>query len=179
MTIGNEKPASCLCPQCGSGEIVRCSGTNNLLTAPRARCIKCNYQFLVHYDDFARLRGPDLVELQSASWTERLGYMFEARMTGGQVVITAAGAALGAALSFWLDATLVFLPSIFLAWWLGRLAFPWTKQRAAQRRAELNHYFVCPECGYSLIGLGDRGRCPECGSLFSEQLLTEYWTREQ
>ncbi len=36
----------------------------------------------------------------------------------------------------------------------------------------------CPDCGYSLIGLPDQGRCPECGFMFDKQTIVLYGSRD-
>lgn len=42
------------------------------------------------------------------------------------------------------------------------------------RKRDLN----CSKCGYSLVGL-DRPRCPECGTSFSSELLTELLNKHE
>jgi hypothetical protein len=43
-------------------------------------------------------------------------------------------------------------------------------RRAAAARKEP----FCIHCGYELTGLPDRGRCPECGSGYTRELIDEY-----
>jgi hypothetical protein len=75
-----------------------------------------------------------------------------------------------------------FYPALFqLLFWVGlkwgilALALPFMLlgdlvRRAAQQR----HDPFCIHCGYTLIGLPAEGRCPECGSAYTPQLIEEY-----
>jgi hypothetical protein len=41
--------------------------------------------------------------------------------------------------------------------------------------AERDEYRICLECYYPLRGLGDAGRCPECGASFTHGQLVQDW----
>ena len=112
------------CPACGSADVVRVFGSPRILRRPKARCARCAHRFRVTQAVFSQLREPELAELRRASWTERLGYMFEARMTTGQVVVTVAGGVLGTAIALWLDKSLFAFLGLLVFWWIGRLLFP-------------------------------------------------------
>lgn len=43
-------------------------------------------------------------------------------------------------------------------------------KNGVRQRAEL----FCIHCGYNVEGLGDQGRCPECGRLFLRSLIDEF-----
>lgn len=36
---------------------------------------------------------------------------------------------------------------------------------------------ICPECGYSLEGIGQGGNCPECGCEFTIEKVQAFWRR--
>lgn len=38
-----------------------------------------------------------------------------------------------------------------------------------------SNYRVCPECLYSLNGIADSGKCPECGAEFTPESLVARW----
>lgn len=65
----------------------------------------------------------------------------------------------------------------------GMIATPWLGGRLARigynwgcREVEAAAFQLCLGCRYPLKGLGDIGRCPECGRLFSTAELREGWT---
>ncbi len=51
---------------------------------------------------------------------------------------------------------------------------PVLRKRHAMEAVEFR---VCPRCGFSLSGLPKDGICPECGTPFSQERLTQYWKR--
>ncbi|MFT3684977.1 MAG: hypothetical protein QM783_08645 [Phycisphaerales bacterium] len=77
---------------------------------------------------------------------------------------------------------LIFRPGIVLgtlAWsiklWV--MACAWCIYlfvRAVKRGVKDRPGVFCIHCGYTLEGLGDSGRCPECGRLFVRSLSEEY-----
>lgn len=50
-------------------------------------------------------------------------------------------------------------------------------KRRIKARIKACGYMVCVECGYELTGLGNSGRCPECGTPFEEESLRKTWRR--
>jgi predicted RNA-binding Zn-ribbon protein involved in translation (DUF1610 family) len=146
------------CPSCGAQDIVRVLGSMRPWYRAKARCIACNSVFFVSRASFLKLREPSPQELAGAGLCERLGYMSDASMSAGQIVVAFIGAALGAMISFWFEQPVLILPAIVIAWWLGRLVFPGPLQR---RRPTAG---LCTSCGYSLRGLPAGHKCPECGA---------------
>ncbi len=84
------------------------------------------------------------------------------------VFIPDANAFVGAKLAAILNAVRDMLPFFAAALWLAGTAWTWRSTgmhvRAQLQAAGINmeQLLVCPQCGYSLIGLRDV-RCPECG----------------
>ncbi len=76
----------------------------------------------------------------------------------------------------------LFRPQYFgMFWWLGfkgiiwALAIPAVLMADVVRRATgARKDPFCIHCGYALTGLAAEGRCPECGSKYSRQLIEEY-----
>lgn len=155
------------CPSCGSGEIVRVPGSRRVFRLPKARCILCEQTFEVSRADFRGLRLPEPDELAKATQEERLGHMFESPMTGGQIAVALAGAAIGSVLGFQLEVPLLVFGGIVAGWWLGGLLFP--RSRHVVRRAIESRR--CVMCNYSMRGLPDGHRCPECGHPFDPAAL--------
>jgi hypothetical protein len=75
-----------------------------------------------------------------------------------------------------------FQPRYFgMFWWFGfkgiiwALAVPVVLLADVVRRAtSARKDPFCIHCGYALTGLAEQGRCPECGSGYSRQLIEEY-----
>lgn len=76
----------------------------------------------------------------------------------------------------------LFYPHLFVwFWWLG---IKWTIMALAvpvallgdlmRREVGMRQEPFCIHCGYSLVGLPVEGRCPECGSGYTRQLIDEY-----
>ncbi|HUN82018.1 MAG TPA: hypothetical protein VMV81_10985 [Phycisphaerae bacterium] len=40
-----------------------------------------------------------------------------------------------------------------------------------------SRFRICPECYYTLRGLGEKGQCPECGLPFDNERLEAMWRR--
>ena len=66
------------------------------------------------------------------------------------------------------------VPGIGLAHFV---AGPLVVQMRLKRRVLVHDFMVCRECGYSLIGLPARHRCPECATEYDIDALRAYWER--
>jgi hypothetical protein len=49
--------------------------------------------------------------------------------------------------------------------------------RRLRRRLIGTAGLLCPRCRYSLWGLETRGKCPECGSVYSHRSVQEHWAQ--
>jgi hypothetical protein len=61
--------------------------------------------------------------------------------------------------------TLIVVSYALARWRHGRFA----------REIRESDYRVCIQCGYSLNGLADDSRCPECGLTYTRDSLIQYW----
>lgn len=62
---------------------------------------------------------------------------------------------------------LVGIAGVCLAFWrVGRI----------RRRVETYEFTLCLECGYALIGLPLKGRCPECGATYDTDEVRKVWS---
>lgn len=61
----------------------------------------------------------------------------------------------------------VLLVVPYLVWVVLRVRF--------RRRVAQHDFAVCARCYYPLTKLGERGRCPECGTEFDRSLLIQAW----
>ena len=67
------------------------------------------------------------------------------------------------------------------SWWFGLAAFAvlamtvaaWAKRTKA--RLEADEFRHCIECGHSLVGGEDTGKCPECGAAYELPALVDAW----
>lgn len=58
------------------------------------------------------------------------------------------------------------------------IVFIWrTIIKNRRREVRAAHYRLCPWCEYSLVGLEERGVCPECGASFNPDRLIVEWHR--
>ncbi|NLE57177.1 MAG: zinc ribbon domain-containing protein [Planctomycetes bacterium] len=60
---------------------------------------------------------------------------------------------------------------VLMLHWLGRAS------RSLARQAVQSEYAFCPACGYSLKGLPDEYRCPECGEPYDIAIVKKTWER--
>ncbi len=57
---------------------------------------------------------------------------------------------------------------------LGVAAIIAARSRGIQRTMAARREPFCIHCGYSLGGLGDRGACPECGMVYSFNIVRDF-----
>lgn len=69
-----------------------------------------------------------------------------------------------------LGLNLIVVPMAILQSSMRRRKLRFVESLKAQR------YMVCITCGYDLVGLGDRGRCPECGRRYDARRLESAWS---
>ena len=62
------------------------------------------------------------------------------------------------------------IKALALAWGVILSLGAWAIRNAVRKRRDP----FCIHCGYSLVGLGESGRCPECGRGYSAALTEEY-----
>jgi len=89
----------------------------------------------------------------------------------------------------WVLLPLVLAAGTAVVWpWVGPLLFLWGLKlwillvgagvamvvRGIQLAAKTRREPFCVHCGYSLLGLPDHHRCPECGRPYSFELIDEY-----
>jgi hypothetical protein len=60
---------------------------------------------------------------------------------------------------------------VFIGMYLGRANF----RRRLRGRLRVDGYRMCATCGYSLKGLNEKGRCPECGTVYDMGTLESMW----
>ena len=70
-----------------------------------------------------------------------------------------------------ISAGLVFIVSMLPGLWFD------VKYRRLRRELHRSEWRLCPNCGQSLAGLGDPGRCPECGRGFVLEQDRALWQR--
>lgn len=129
MTHGiSEDPQ--VCPKCGGLDLVRVYRPVVGLRSHRARCLSCGHRFAVSRAAHRELRYADLGE-PFETWVDRFNFTFHAPMTGKQVGVTVVGAVLGAVLVFYTRRPSFVLFAMIVAWWLGRLLFPYKSSRSA------------------------------------------------
>jgi uncharacterized paraquat-inducible protein A len=66
----------------------------------------------------------------------------------------------------------VFAVVAAVAGWIAWVMWPQYRLYRALRR---HGRFICLRCFYSLHGLADVGRCPECGEPYNRQELSRLW----
>gem|GEM_PF-2872489 len=89
-------------------------------------------------------------------------YMWRLPMTRVQLATSSIAAVIGLVIDIllawrwknWPPIGLVFFPSLFCGWWVGRWIAP-------PRQVIPGH---CPRCSYNLRGLNGN-KCPECGAI--------------
>ena len=67
-----------------------------------------------------------------------------------------------------------------IAWGLfgaaGVLTFLWDRRRLqVERRVVELRFRACTECGYSLHGVAQEGKCPECGAMYELDRTIRAW----
>ncbi len=151
-----------LCPQCGYPDVVRARvvGAFGVFETTGARCTTCGHRFRVGRKVFRTLRLGEPGEPYEV-WDDRLEHAFDSSMTRTQLVICIIASVLGLVVDCWLAITwdkwlplgLVFIPSVYFGWLIGRWISP-------PRVVVPGH---CPKCLYNLRGVSTE-RCPECGA---------------
>ena len=68
-----------------------------------------------------------------------------------------------------------FLQPFAMALSILSLAIVRRRKRKFAQEVRESEYRVCIQCGYSLKGHPDDGRCPECGYTYTRESLIRYW----
>lgn len=103
----------------------------------------------------------------------------------GVVWFAAIAAYVGVAIDALISGPMRWSPrQLLLVLGLNLVVVPMAMLQSSMRRRKLRfvdslkarRYMVCITCGYDLAGLGDRGRCPECGRRFDARRLESAWS---
>lgn len=154
------------CPRCGYPDLVRARVRilGGLGLARGACCVTCGFRFRVDRRASERLRYA--VQGEPYGTVDDLDYYtchFPMTRAQATTVITASVVMLvvGSWCAFnWGELALavfgiVFLPMLYLSWWVGHWISPPKRSLPG----------FCPKCLYNLRGISGN-RCPECGAIF-------------
>lgn len=154
------------CPVCNDTDLVRARIPIywGLVLGVGARYLSCGNRFRLTRREFVSIPlGYPGLPYEKAG--DRYWFALTAPMTRIQEILAVIGVLISAviicvALAVWHEPLVgvIVLPTVLIFWWLG------FRIRAPER----NIPHRCPDCGYSLRGLGGN-QCPECGTSQSQE----------
>lgn len=148
------------CPECGEADLVKATVASwRSGRGEAARCIPCDHRFRVDANQFKSLRTPVLGEPYE-TLQDRHVYMLFTPMRRGHGKTRIAGLVIGLVVGIllinlfnapvWMF--LLFVPGLYIGWWVGRYLDPPFESAPGK----------CPQCLYDLRG-STGPFCPECG----------------
>lgn len=70
---------------------------------------------------------------------------------------------------------LVAVALIIVVGWAGELFFRRVFARSLEAFLKNEEYGICPTCHYTLTGLEEVSRCPECGAILNRGAMQQHW----